>query len=175
MTAACHKIRAGIALALLPLLAGAADDSCRLCSAPTDAAVSEERRETPLSIDITTNLDFSKAAQAGSGGGRISVNPNDAGRRVEGLIDLGGYPIAGSAIIRGEPGRSVRVEMPAQVRMTSSTGGVVNISELKTDLPPAPRLDAAGQLRFQFGGQLEVNGNMAGTFRGRFPITANYE
>lgn len=170
-----HQIRASLALALLPLLAGATDDGCRLCSAPTGTAVTQERQETQLSIEITTNLDFSKAALSGKGGGQISVDPEGGTRRVQGLIDLGGYPMVGSATVRGEPGRLVRIDMPGDVRMTSSTGGVISISDLKTDLPPAPRLDSSGQLRFHFGGRLDVNGNMAGTFRGRFPITANYE
>lgn len=171
-----HSIRAGIAVALLPLLAGATDDSCRLCAPSSDVKSEQIAREVPISLGITANLDFSKAALTGLGGGQIKVNPEGGQRSVGGgLIDLGGYPTAGSAIVRGEPGRPVRIDLPGEVRMTSSTGGVIRISELRTNLPPVPRLDASGQLSFSFGGKLEISGNMAGTFRGRIALTANYE
>lgn len=171
-----HKVRAGVALALFPLLIGATDDGCRLCSAsPEKPGATAQTREALLSIEITTNLDFSKAALTGTGGGQISLDPDSGTRQVRGLVDLGGYPMAGSATVRGEPGRSVRIDMPSEIRMSSSTGGSISISDLQTDLPPAPRLDSSGQLRFRFGGRLDVSGNVSGTFRGRFPITANYE
>lgn len=160
----------------MPLLTAATDEGCRLCSPRSTVGNGEAAREIPISIEITTNLDFSKAALAGLGGGEIKLDPEGNQRSiVGGLVDLGGYPAAGSAIVKGEPGRSVRIDLPSEVRMTSSTGGVIRISGLRTNLSAVPRLDATGQLGFSFGGKLEVSGNMAGTFRGRLAITANYE
>ena len=51
----------------------------------------------------------------------------------------------------------------------------LEIANLKTNLQITPQLDASGQLTFSFGGDLNVNGDMSGKFRGRIAITAQYE
>lgn len=169
-------LRAVGALGLLPLLVAAGDDVCRLCSAPAPTEQIQQKRETPLTLEITTKLDFSRAALSGSGGGAIDLDPQGGGRRVDGgIIDLGGSSLAGTAIVRGEPGRSVRIDMPGSARMTSSTGGVIEIAGLRTSLGGQTRLDSTGRLEFSFGGRLMVTGNISGTFRARIPITAQYE
>ena len=140
-----------------------------------------ERVDTPcegkrLKVEIRTQLDFSRAAIAGTGGGTIRIDPNSGARSTSGaVVDLGGAPFAGEALLDGEPGRAVRVDLPASIRLTSSSGGSIEIVNLRTNLPPAPRLDAFGKLEFTFGGDLLVAGNISGTFRGRIPITAEYE
>jgi Domain of unknown function (DUF4402) len=140
-----------------------------LASAAQDA-------ETPLRVEIQTQLDFSRAASSGNDGGQISVDPASGTKAFQGgVIDLGGSALAGSAIVRGNPGRAVRVEMPMSIRMSGSNGGSIDISNLRTNLPPNPKLDAFGQLKFSFGGDLRISGNVSGTFRGRIPITAEYE
>lgn len=149
-------------------------NSCRLCDEPQE----EEAQETiiPIKIEITTNLNFSRAALSGRGQGRIAVNERNGQKQVAGqLVDLGGYAVAGSVRITGEPGRNVYIEMPNKITMRSNKGGQVDIQSLRTDLPPSPRLDFAGELRFSFGGDLIVNGDASGRFRGRIPITVNYE
>lgn len=171
-----NSLRALAAFAMLPFLTGAADDTCLLCRASEKPAAASQAEDIPISIDITTKLDFSQIGLTGSGSGAVSVDPQGGVRRVDGeLIDLGGFPLAGQAIVRGQPGRAVRIDLPSSARMTSSTGGDVEIVGLKTDLPPAPRLDSTGRLEFSFGGRLLVRGDAAGTFRGRIPITAVYE
>ncbi len=140
--------------------------SCRLCSTAD---------ETPLSIDITTKLDFSRAALTGKGAGQIKVDPQSGSSMQGGIVALGGYAAAGTVILKGTPGRAVRIDMPRTVRMTSASGGVIEIINFRTNLGPAPRLDMAGQLSFSFGGDLVVTGNLSGKFRGRIPITAQYE
>lgn len=143
------------------------------CTSPSSA---QEANEIPLQVEIRTQLDFSKAATAGANGGRISIDPNNGSRQMAGdVVDLGGSALAGSAVVTGEPGRSVRVDMPMTIRMTGSLGGTIEISNLRTNLPPQSRLDSFGKLEFNFGGDLEIKGNIAGTFRGRIPITAEYE
>jgi Domain of unknown function (DUF4402) len=139
-------------------------------------AAEGETREVPISIDITTQLDFSRAAVADKNGGNIRVDAQSGSRSVDGgLIDLGGFGLAGTAVVRGEPGRGVRIDMPPSIKMTSSTGGQIDITDLRTNLSAAPRLDSYGQLNFTFGGNVQVHGNVSGTFRGRIPITAEYE
>jgi hypothetical protein len=176
MTGPVHKLRAVGALGLLPLLLAAGDGACRLCRPDNNNEAALVEREIPLSIEITTKLDFSRAALSGSGGGVIDVDPQSGNRRVDGnMIDLGGSALAGTAVVRGEPGRAVRIDMPTSARMASSTGGIVEIIGLRTTLSRQPRLDQAGRLQFSFGGKLLVRGNASGTFRARIPITAQYE
>lgn len=169
-------LRALGALGLLPLLVAAGEDVCRLCSAPTPSEQGAVRREIPLTIEITTKLDFSRAALSGTGGGAIELDPQGGSRRVDGgLIDLGGSALAGTAVVRGEPGRTVRIDMPSSARMTSSNGGVIEIAGMRTNIGAHARLDSVGRLEFSFGGRLLVQGNVSGTFRARIPITAQYE
>jgi Domain of unknown function (DUF4402) len=169
-------LRAVGALGLLPLLIAAGDDACRLCSATPPSEQAVNRREIPVSIEITTKLDFSRAALSGGGDGAIELDPQGGGRRLNGgIVDLGGSALAGTAVVRGEPGRSVRIDMPNSARMTSSNGGVIEIAGLRTNLNGQSRLDSSGRLEFAFGGRLLVKGNVSGTFRARIPITAQYE
>lgn len=169
-------LRAVGALGLLPLLVAAGDNLCRLCT-PRDPQVNASSiREIPVTIDIITKLDFSRAALSGASGGAIDLDPQSGSRQVNGgLVDLGGAALAGSAIVRGEPGRPVRIELPSSARMTSSTGGIIEIAGLRTSLTGNPRLDSSGKLQFSFGGRLMVRGATSGTFRARIPITAQYE
>jgi hypothetical protein len=130
----------------------------------------------PLNVEIRSSLDFSRATATGGDGGQISIDPNGGTRTVSGNVaDLGGSPFAGSAIVTGEPGRAIRIEMPPTIRLTSASGGSMQIINLRTNLPLAPRLDMSGRLEFAFGGDLQLKGNVAGQFRGRIPITAEYE
>lgn len=171
-----HKRRALTVLMLVPLLMAAGEESCLLCTKTQESAEVASARATPLSIDITTQLDFSRAALSGGGGGQIDVDPQNGSRRVDGsIIDLGGPAFAGTAVVRGEPGRAIRIDMPATANMTSSTGAVIKIVGLRASIVGNPRLDREGRLSFSFGGKLVVQGNASGTFRARIPITAQYE
>jgi hypothetical protein len=176
MTGPGHKLRAVGALGLLPLLLAAGDDMCRLCAAPALSERAVSQREIPLTIEIITKLDFSRAALTGASGGAIELDPQGGGRRVNGgLIDLGGSALAGTAVVRGEPGRTVRIDLPASARMSSSNGGVIEIAGMRTSIGTNARLDSAGRLEFAFGGRLLIRGDVSGTFRARIPITAQYE
>lgn len=156
-------------MALLPVTVAEAQ--------PTDVFGRESvDKARPLNIEIRSSLDFSRATSTGDSGGSIAIDPNSGARTVSGdIVDLGGSPFAGSAVITGEPGRAIRLEMPSTIRLTSATGGSIEITNLRTNLSPAPRLDMYGQLEFAFGGDLILKGNVSGQFRGRIPITAEYE
>ena len=159
----------GVALALTPV-AFAQDFG-------TDLFARESGDKTkPLNIEIRSSLDFSRATSTGASGGRIVIDPNSGARTVSGdILDLGGSPFAGSAVVTGESGRAIRIEMPSTIRLSSATGGLVEIVNLRTNLSPATRLDMYGRLEFSFGGDLLLKGNVSGQFRGRIPITAEYE
>jgi Domain of unknown function (DUF4402) len=161
---------------LLPQFVRSCVGFCLLLAIGTSASVAQSENEIPLNVEIQTQLDFSKAATGGSTGGRISIDPNNGSRQVAGdIVDLGGSALAGSAVITGEPGRAIRVDLPLSIRMSGSNGEAIEISNLRTNLPPNARLDGFGRLEFSFGGDLEIKGSVAGTFRGRIPITAEYE
>jgi hypothetical protein len=171
-------ISAFAAACLLPA-AVSRGEACRLCESEAVSAAdrASAKREIPVTIDITTRLNFSRIALTSNAkGGQVAVDPKSGGTRLDaGIVDLGGYSLAGTATIHGEPGRQIRIELPSSIRMTSANGGVIMLNSLQTDLGPAPRLDASGTLSFSFGGALQVNGNVSGNFRGRIPITAEYE
>ncbi len=148
--------------------------ACLALSAGSALAAQEEAA-AELRIEIRTQLNFSRAT-VNSRGGKIKLDPQTGSRALDGgVVDLGGMALAGTAIVRGSPGKSVRVDMPSTVRMTNTRGGALMIYNLRTNLSPAPRLDSNGQLEFAFGGDLDIKGDAMGDYRGRIPITVEYE
>ena len=83
--------------------------------------------------------------------------------------------MVGSAIVRGEPNRTVRVELPQQIVLHSGSGREISFDDVVSDLPVLPRLDSAGILRFRFGGRLRISGEAEGDYRGDLPITVEYQ
>ena len=53
--------------------------------------------------------------------------------------------------------------------------GAASITGLVTDLSAAPRLGADGRLQFRFGGRLQIAGLDDGDYRGRIPVTVEYQ
>ena len=83
--------------------------------------------------------------------------------------------MVGEVVIRGEPGRLVRIELPGRIELFGLTGGAIRLESIRSDLPPAPRLDSAmAELSFRFGGSLRVSGDVDGEFRGDVPIDVDY-
>lgn len=159
-----------LAAAFLAVPASVAGAQCLLC-APVDAVA--EKAPVPLSIEIDAALDFPRAT-VGRGGGRLALGPTGSVRASGDMTALGGLAMHGSVLVRGEPGRLVRVTLPERVILRTSEGVEAELGRLESDLPPAPRLGADGMLRFQFGGELAVAGDGAGDYRGRIPITVDY-
>ena len=170
-------------LLLLPVLALAAGMStvplfpasaqCRLCDAPTTSR-EEGSTSGPISLEIETSLDFDRLILLGAGTGTATLLP-DGSRSVSGVIsDISGRAMAGSAVVRGEAGRTVRVELPRRIELYSLSGGRITIEDIVSDLPAVPRLDSAGSLSFRFGGRLRIMGDAEGDYRGDVPITVEY-
>lgn len=148
---------------------------CLLC-APDKADKAEKPPAIPLSINITTHLEFARLARIGSGGGAAEIDPQSGQRRLVGtLTDLGGMALNGTAELTGEPFRAVSIALPARVVLTAANGSEAVLDELITDLPPQPRLDAHGRLVFRFGGALKVGDDVRGQLRGRIAISADYD
>ena len=91
-----------------------------------------------------------------------------------GLISLGGAPVTGRGKITGMPLRPVRIDLPSRVPMTAPDGSSAELVDFTTNLPHRPTLDANGQLEFSFGARLVVRNGSGGNYRGRIPITVDY-
>lgn len=163
-------------LALLLFLAVPATPAaaqCRLC--PEGAVMTpEETPALPVRLEVQTSLDFDRLILSGPAGGTARLGP-DGSRTTSGAVEtLSARAMFGELLIRGEPGRSVRVRLPVRVELFGSTGGSLVISNLASDLPASPRLDGEGRLRLRFGGELSVSGDAEGDYRGDVAITVDY-
>ncbi|HEU5482231.1 MAG TPA: DUF4402 domain-containing protein [Sphingomicrobium sp.] len=162
-----------LAAALLVGAPAPAPAQCRLCSAPTTERL-ETAEGAPLRLDAQASLDFDRIVMLGAGNGAATLLPNGDRSALGSIATLSARAMVGSVTVRGEPNRTVRVDMPSQVTLHSLNGGQIAIEQLETDLPEMPRLDSAGSLSFQFGGRLTINGDAEGEYRGDVPITVEY-
>ncbi len=171
----CRALLGLAALAMQPAPDALAE--CRLCSDSEKAKHNKENKPNKaLHINITTALDFDRLALTGQNGGEVELDPYNGQRNFRGEVEgLGGMWLSGEAVITGEPGRGIRITLPAQVTLRAPGGGKAELMSMETTLPAAPQLDATGRLTFAFGGKLRVDGSASGHYRGRIRITANYE
>jgi hypothetical protein len=144
---------------------------CQLCAAvPGDAG---ESPSEPVRLDVATNLDFDRLVVTGPDGGVAQIRP-DGIADATGSLEMSGRAMVGTAVIRGEPNRLVRVDLPGRIELQGLGGGQIVIEGLATDLPTLPRLDGDGRLSFRFGGALKVVGDAEGNYRGDVAITVDY-
>ena len=171
----CRALLLSITLALVPAgaLAPAAAAQCRLCADPTTEADSDAA-EAPVSLRIEASLNFDQLIVLGSGEGSAQLRP-DGSSQVSGMIGaISSRAMVGSATVRGEPGRTVRIELPRHIQLFSLSGGWLSLDEIVSDLPSVPKLDSSGTLQFRFGGRVRISGDAEGDYRGDLPITADY-
>jgi hypothetical protein len=167
-------------LSLAAVLGGAfampapAPAQCRLCAAPTTAITGESGKDA-VRIEVQARLDFDQLVLMDSATPGIARLLPDGTSSVSGSIGvLGGRAMVGSVIVHGEPGRLVRIGLPSSVSLYGRTGGSIRLESLIADLPAQPRLDSQGSLTFRFGGELHVQGDASGDYRGDVPITVDY-
>ena len=181
MNAWKHKTTFGmVAIIVMCLQPTSLSAQCRLCAAPSEgqsnSSAANNRREQPLDVQITADLNFSRLALLGASGGEVDIDPASGQRRIAGqLTDLGGMSLQGEARVTGEPGRLVRINIPERISLSAPNGSTAEVTRIDTDLPAQARLDRDGKLVFAFGGKLTVSGSANGQFRGRIAITAEYE
>ena len=170
------KLRLSLCLLLLVGTAPPAVAQCLLCArAPADDRIAAQQAEYPLRVEIETQLDLGRMA-AGAMGGAVEIDPVSGARRFSGdVVDLGGFALSGSVSVRGAPGAAVRVILPTSVDLESGDGRTARVTGLVTDLSASPRLGPDGRLQFRFGGRLLVAGLGDGDFRGRIPVTVEYQ
>lgn len=169
------KLRLFLGFALAFAGAPSAAAQCMLCAQDKAAGTIVRKAEVPLRVDVETQLDMGRVA-VGAMGGEVEVDPVSGARRVRGdVVDLGGFALTGVVTVRGEPGAEVRVILPATVDLEGGYGRTARVTGLVTDLSAAPRLGADGRLQFRFGGRLQIAGLDDGDYRGRIPVTVEYQ
>ena len=162
-----------LALAGVVLPTASAGAQCRLCETPTTGS-GNASASSAIELEIDTSLDFDRLVLTGAGDGMAELLP-DGSRMVSGMVGaISSRAMVGSARVRGEPGRAVRIDLPSRIELTSLSGGSVIIDEIASDLAGVTRLDAAGGLTFRFGGRLRISGDADGDYRGDIPITVEY-
>ena len=145
---------------------------CRLCD-PSESA-GQVAPSAPVTLDVQTSLDFDRLILAGGGDGSAELGP-DGSRHVTGSITaISARAMVGAVVIRGEPGRLVRIALPDRIILTGLSGGTITVDTIRSDLPGMPRLGADGSLSFRFGGILRASGELDGEFRGDVPIDVEY-
>lgn len=147
---------------------------CRLCSQPSGTS-SLQASSGDVDLQIETDLAFDRLLLGGAGQGAATIRPGGASSAEGAVLEIGPRATVGSVVVHGEANRQVRVDIPHRVDLFSSGGGRITLLEVATDLPASPRLDAAGNLSFHFGGRLVLTGDDDGQYRGDVPITVEYE
>ncbi|HVM23486.1 MAG TPA: DUF4402 domain-containing protein [Sphingomicrobium sp.] len=164
-------LAASSATAVLAWPAGA---QCRLCDTPTtsrnDSAAGGE-----VTLEIQNGLNFDRLVLIGSGAGAAELRPDGSSFAQGAVGNVSPRAMVGTAVVRGQPGRAVRINLPRRIELHAvGGGGRMTLDDVFSDLPSLPRLDASGTLTFRFGGRLTVSGDADGQFRGDLPITVEY-
>ena len=146
---------------------------CRLCETPASGQ-GDIAAASPIQLEVEASLDFDRLVLTGPDGGTASLAA-DGSRGVSGSVtELTSRAMVGSAVIRGEPGRMVRIALPSRIDMHGLNGNRISIDDIQSDLPAGARLDSSGSLSFRFGGRLQILGDAEGDYRGDVPITVEY-
>jgi len=168
-----HRFAAFVLTLAVVALPSSADAQCRLCDTPT-TQMPVDSPDGDVQLSVETSLDFDRLIFSGPGLGAATVRPNGA-NSAEGVVTaVSPRATVGTILVHGEPGRALRVELPHRIELYSLSGGRITLDQVSTDLPAEPRLDAAGNLSFRFGGRLVVSGDSDGQYRGDLPITVEY-
>ena len=166
-------VAAGLAVPAAGRAQDASTAPCQLCSA-TPSDLTNARPVAPLRLQVETRLDFDKIVFAGQGNALIALSPDGVARLSGAASAAGARAMPGSVLVRGEPGRAVRVDLPSQVILFGEGSGTISIDSLTTDLPAFPRIGDDGTLSFRFGGVLRLSGDSDGAFRGTIDIVVDY-
>ena len=169
-----------VLFAMLAVVAGPlvapqrATAQCRLCDGPESEVEAAIATAPAIQLEIEASLDFDRLVVTGPDGG-VARLAADGTRSVSGSVtELTSRAMVGSALIRGEPGRLVRISLPARIDMYGVGGNRISIDGIESDLPASAQLDASGSLSFRFGGRLRIIGDADGDYRGDVPITVEY-
>jgi uncharacterized protein DUF4402 len=161
------------ALAAAAANASPADAQCRLCDAPTTVPGQADGAQS-IQLEIETSLNFDRLILYGQGDGAAVIRPDGSNAAEGSVAAVSPRAMVGTAVVHGEPGRAVRIELPQRIDLYSVGGGRISFDNIASDLPSLPRLDSAGSLTFRFGGRVKITGDADGDYRGDLPITVEY-
>ena len=128
-----------------------------------------------MQVEVETSLSFDRLIVLGSGEGTAVLRPDGSRSALGSVADIGPRAMVGTAVLHGEPGRFVRVDLPSRIQLFSLAGGAIAFDDVTSDLPSMPRLDSSGTLTFRFGGRIRITGDADGDYRGDLPISAEYQ
>ncbi len=147
---------------------------CRLCGAPR-TALDDSAQGGDVHIEIESSLNFDRLIMYGQGTGAAVIRPDGSSAAEGSVTGVSPRAMVGTAVVHGEAGRAVRVELPRRIELYSLAGGRITLEDVVSDLPSVPRLDSAGSLTFRFGGRVQITGDADGEYRGDLPITVEYQ
>lgn len=168
------------ALALIALLVGAfvmpadLEAQCRLCDKPVTERMSEDSA-SQIQLEIQALLDFDQIILLQSGSrGTARINPDGTAATSGSVATMSPRAMVGSVVVRGEPGRFVQLGLPTEIVLYGIRGGTIRMTRISSDVGTATRLDSQGQLHFRFGGELQIEGEVEGDYRGDIPLSVDY-
>jgi hypothetical protein len=164
---------AAIAATVAMVGAGPAAAQCRLCDAPQTSRA-EDSDKGAIRVEVETSLNFDRLILFGNGSGSAQLRPDGSASTAGAVTDISPRAMAGTVTLHGEPGRSIKIDLPRRILLHSLSGGEVSFDDVTSDLPSLPRLDSMGNLTFRIGGRLTVSGDADGDYRGDLPINADY-
>jgi hypothetical protein len=164
-----------LAIVAATVIAGSpARGQCRLCDQPATAPRVEGPTGGDVELRVESSLNFDRLVMAGPGSGAATLRPNGSTGAEGSVSQVGPRATVGMVTVHGDPDRAVRADLPRRIELFAMNGARLTLEDVTTDLPPDPRLDAAGNLTFRFGGRLVVSGDADGPYRGDLPITVEY-
>lgn len=146
---------------------------CQLCG-PATSAAGEARATLPIRLEVQTRLDFDSIIFGGDGEALMSLSPEGSAQISGAASATGARAMPGSVVIRGDPGRQVRIDLPSRIDLFGEFGGTVRIDRIVTDLPSFPRIGDDGVLSFRFGGDVRISGETDGAYRGSVDFIVDY-
>ena len=133
MSGLCLRLFTSVALAAAGLVVAApghAQDAvaapCRLCGADASGTL-DAAPVAPLRLQVETRLDFDKIVFDGAGSASLALSPDGAARLSGAATAAGARAMPGSVLIRGEPGRAVRVDLPGKVTLFGDGHGTISL------------------------------------------------
>lgn len=146
---------------------------CRLCD--TKVTERSEDESQGIKLEVQARLDFDQIILIDTAGrGTARINPDGSGATSGSVGSLSPRAMVGSVSVRGEPGRTVQLGLPAEIMLYGLKGGRIRLTRITSDVGTTGRLDSQGQLDFRFGGELQIEGEVEGDFRGDVPLTVDY-
>lgn len=173
------KVALWPAFALACATAVAAPTHAQTITAPCQLCQPERERldqppEQQVQLEVQTRLDFDQLILVGAGEGSAELGPNGTRIPHGSVKAISMRATVGEVLVRGEPGRQVRVELPRAIDLHGFNGGSIQLDAIRSDQPAVARLDENGRLTIRFGGIVRVTGDSDGEFRGDVSVNVEY-